>query len=218
MKLTKILAAAAVVAIGATAQAEDQTSATYCVITLPVVAGYNLYGVAVNPGDATYAEMLGVAVNTRFIKTSDGDTFDADSAAVAKTAFWYKSGESGSINSGDSGLIYQFGVDASSGTDDYTAVKGAVTPMAFKKRLTLADFTETLSVNSYKLNNAKANAVSVWDAANQVYVKYYYKDKVGWRRPGSNDAVNASSVEIPAGSAVFVQISSLAPANVTFTF
>lgn len=210
MKLTKIFAAAAVVAIGATAQAADQASDTYCVITLPVVAGYNLYGVAVNPGDATYAKMLGVDANTEFIKTSDGDTFNADSAAVAKTAFWYDSGASGSI--------YQFGVDASSGTDDYTAVKGAVTPMAFKKSLTLADFTETLSVNSYKLNNAKSNAVSVWNTTTQSYVKYYYKAGAGWRVPGSNAEVNATSVVIPAGSAVFVQISTLAPANVTFTF
>ncbi len=212
MKLTKILAAAAVVAIGATAQADDQTSATYCVITLPVAAGYNLYGIAVNPGTATYAETLGVDDTTTFLSTSVGATFAADAPASVGTAFWYNAGSGAPAN------FYQFGLDASSGTSTYTAVKGAVTPMAFKKSRTLADFTETLSVNSYKLNNAKANAVSVWDTRTQSYVKYYYKAGAGWRVPGSNAEVNAASVAIPAGSAVFVQISSLAPDNVTFTF
>lgn len=220
MKYAKLLAAAAIVAAGVSAQAEDQTSATYCVITLPVAydsakpTNYNLYGVSVNPQDATYAEILGLPNETTFLNTSNGGIVYGDTTALPKSAVWYGS------TAGSPEFLYQFGADASTGTDTYTALKGATTAMAFKKDLTLASFTPYLSVGSYKVHGAKANEVSFWDATTQTYKTYYYKsNSSGWREVGSSaNVANPASIPIPAGSAVFVQISSQAAENVVFTF
>lgn len=203
MKLTKILAAAAVVAIGATAQADDQTSATYCVITLPVAQGYNLYGVAVNPATAstTYGDVFGVSETTTFISTELGNNnsnVEISGAATASqgTAIWY--------SGATPGFIYQYGLD-SEAADTYSFPKGATTLAVFKKPLTLDSFTDAFGTCGTKgYNTAKSNIVSVWNAATQKYVKYYYSVGRGWKIYGSNAAVTASEIAIPVGSVVFV--------------
>ncbi len=224
MKLTKILAAAAVVAIGATAQAGERASDTYCVITLPVVAGYNFYGVAVNPAaNAKYADVLGVSETTSFISTSTGENNSISGAAAASqgTALWYYRApvDGAAVGGAAVGAIYQFGID-SEAEATYTVPAGATAPVVFKKPLTLAAFTTVLSENSNKVySTTKSNIVSVWDAASQKYVKYYYKTGTGWRIYGSNATVNPAEVQIPVGSAVFIHPSTnFGQTNVSFTF
>lgn len=211
MKYANLLAAA-VLAAGVSAQAADQTSATYCVITLPVAAGYNFYGVAVNPETgATYADVMGVNPTTTFISTTDeSTTISGATTATQGTAFWY--------NGAETGWLYQFGID-SEAEDTYTVPAGATTAVVFKRPATLASFTAFAENSNKVFNTAKSNIVSIWDAATQKYVRYYYKTDKGWMvYGGGNSVVEPSSVSIPVGSAVFVHPSTnFGSSNVTIT-
>lgn len=204
MKLKYAIAAAAVLAASAQA-GYVQSDTTYVVITLPVAQGYNFYGVAVQPltEQSTYAQVFGVENNAEFLNGAgeSSNKIYGDDPAVFSTPLWYE-------NKGETaGTIYQIGVDNSAAEVEYVVKSGETYPLAITKDMTLDSFTSQLSENSYQLYNKKANAVSVWDASSKAYQTYFYNPKKNsWQNTKYKD-VTASEISIPAGKAVYVQIS-----------
>lgn len=213
MKLTKILAAAAVVAIGATAQAGERASDTYCVITLPVVAGYNFYGISVGVSDgAKWSDVITFAdgdTTSLIINGVSGKTA-AESAAQGAYA-WYQTDQTAANYQG--GKVYQFGKDISAESQSLTVIPGAPAYFVSKKDLTLASF-EALQEYSGKVNGSKASRLSVWNPTTQTYDQYFYRKvtdpaKAGWYL---GSVKQEASLTIPAGTPIYVQVGTTAPA------
>ena len=206
MKLTKILAAAAVVAIGATAQAGERASDTYCVITLPVFAGYNLYGVSVAPVEGAATNWNSVIKNlpSGANLTSEGTLVSATSDNVEQLDWvWF--------NADADGSLYEFGLDASTESQSITVTKGAPAFYVFKKdTLTLASFSG-LQTYSGKANGAKASRISIWNATKQGYDQYWYRNTgdaktSAWYNTKTGKVDEPSSVPVPVGTAVYIQV------------
>lgn len=201
----KLLAAAAIMAIGVSAQAGGTaTLGSYAVITLPVAAGYNFYGISVGVSDgAKWSDVITFAdgdTTSLIINGVSGKTA-AESAAQGAYA-WYQPAANY-----QGGKVYQFGKDISAESQSLTVIPGAPAYFVSKKDLTLANF-EALQTYSGKVNGSKASRLSVWNPTTQTYDQYFYRNvtdpaKAGWYL---GSVKQEASLTIPAGTPIYVQV------------
>lgn len=199
MKKTALLCAAALVAFGVSAQANEAVGATQVIITIPVVAGENCIGISVAREDAddNVADALGLADATPL--HDPGETrADAVSATPGVAFFYYASAD---------GTLYQKGIESSSATITVPAQTLTLLASPKAEAWKLSDVTG-LETDSYKMPTAKANWVYVWDTEAQGYKKYWYDSaKSAWKLYGSNELLTGNNVPtVGAGQGVYVKL------------
>ena len=209
---TKHLLAAALVAVGVSAQAGQANLGTYAVVTLPAAAGYNFYGFAVQKDSNT--------TWSQYLVLNDGDTFSvieegtekAGSAVPTGSAYWVN------VDSSKRGSFYQFGADPGANAETtYTIPAGTTMPASFTHDVTLDDFTDALSATSYTLNTKKANSISIWNVGAQAYETYWYCTKNGGAWKKGTTAVEADSITIKAGQGVYIYAGTLNQQSLSVT-
>ncbi|MBQ6245800.1 MAG: hypothetical protein IJK04_02960 [Kiritimatiellae bacterium] len=214
MKKITTLFAVGVVALGASAQADQVESTEYALITIPMVQGasaYNLVGISVNPiGDnPTLATVFGDSLNdTALVMESNSATAVEPDAvpAVQGNAVW--------IKNATVDYVYELGVaPAESGTATVATTTGGslamlATPFASTWDLSKLDLQKNGSsvlASGAGTNPRTADKVSIWQAGSNKYYDYVY---IGTQWRAANKATPASLPTIRPGEGVFVKLCS----------
>lgn len=211
MKKIATMLAAGVVALGASAQADQVESTEYAVITIPMVRGasaYNLVGISVDPiGDnPTLATVFGGSLNSSAIvqTTSSATGKEPEQVpAVKGQAVWVKNA---SVEN-----IYEIGLaPAESGVVDVDlAANPASVVTPFADAWSLADLdvqeggTSVLAAEAVT-NPRTADKVSIWNPESNTYHNYVYIKGTGWK--AADRGTPSQLPTIGAGRGVFVKL------------
>ena len=223
MKKIATMLAAGVVALGASAQADQVESTEYALITIPVVKGasaYNLVGISVDPiGESSTLEtVFGTSLNSSAIVQTESSATGQEPGNVPAVK-----GRSVWIKNATVDYVYELGLAPSeSGTATVATTAGGTlamvaTPFASTWSLSDLDLQKdgaSVLASGAGTNPRTADKVSIWKAESNKYYDYVY---IGGRWQAANKATPADLPTIHPGEGVFVKLCSSREGNADVT-
>lgn len=209
MKKIATLFAVGVVALGASAQADQVSSTEYAVITIPVVSGDNLVGISVAADATTLSTLLPTLDSATTVKVWNGSSYSSVSAATATVS----AGEAVFVSAAEAGFLYELGTVPSEAASVDKSVSGTMGIVAspFAAAWPLSSVASAFSTDGSS-RYATANKIHVWNGSG--YNTFWYKAGTGWKSKTSGVTVPSA---IGAGQGVFVEFGKGA-ANGTISF